>query len=304
MLKLESVASFVSVVETGSIAGAARRLGISKSVVSERLSELEKVLSTQLIRRTTRKLSPTQDGHHFYARAKQILRDVDNATTEVASRRDTLVGPLRISAPVSFGSLHLGPALFGLLAKFPSLELTLDLEDRFVDILAEGYDAVVRHGPIDDRRLIVKRLAVSRRLLVASPGYLRQHGQPGAVHELAQHRGIIYSNRGASDWRFRVARKWVTVHPNVALRVNNGLLMRDAAISGLGITLLATFLLKDPLRDRTLRVIDVGAEAEGATIFVAYPQDLRASAKIRALTACLREAFGDPPHWELGSFAS
>ena len=83
-----------------------------------------------------------------------------------------------------------------------------------------------------------------------------------------------------------------------------GLLMRDAAISGLGITLLATFLLKDPLRDRTLRVIDVGAEAEGATIFVAYPQDLRASAKIRALTACLREAFGDPPHWELGSFGS
>src|SRR5215472_12029916 len=304
MLKLESVASFVSIVETGSIAGAARRLGISKSVVSERLSELEGLLGTRLIRRTTRRVSPTQDGHHFYGRAKQILRDVDNATAEVASRRESLVGALRISAPVSFGSLHLGPALFGLLAKFPSLELTLDLEDRFVDVLAEGYDAVVRHGPIDDRRLIVKRLAVSRRLLVASPGYLRQHGQPGAVHELAQHRGIIYSNRGASDWRFRVARKWVTVHPNVALRVNNGLLMRDAAISGLGITLLATFLLSDPLRDRTLRVIDVGAEAEGATIFVAYPQDLRASAKIRALTACLREAFGDPPYWDLRSSPS
>jgi DNA-binding transcriptional LysR family regulator len=304
MLKLESVVSFVSVVESGSMAGAARRLGISKSVVSERLAELEKVLGTQLIRRTTRKLSPTQDGHHFYGRAKRILRDLDNATAEVASRRDTLVGPLRISAPVSFGSLHLGPALFGLLAKFPSLELTLDLEDRFIDVMAEGYDAVVRHGPVDDRRLIVKRLAVSRRLLVASPDYLRRHGQPSTLHELARHRGIIYSNRGASDWRFRVAGKWMTVHPSIALRVNNGLVMRDAAISGLGITLLATFLLKDPLHDRTLRVIDVGAEAEGATVFVAYPQDLRASAKIRALVGCLRQAFGHPPYWDRGSSAS
>ena len=304
MLKLESVASFVSVVETGSIAGAGRRLGISKSAVSERLSELEKVLGAQLIRRTTRKLAPTQDGHHFYARAKQILRDVESATAEVASRRETLVGALRISAPVSFGSLHLGPALFGLLAKFPRLELTIDLEDRFVDVISEGYDAAVRHGPVDDRRLIVKRLAVSRRLLVAAPDYLKRHGPPSALDELARHRAIIHSNRGAADWRFRSAGKWVTLRPNVGLRVNNGLLMRDAAVSGLGIALLATFLLKDALRDRALRVIDVGVEPEGATIFVAYPQDLRSSAKIRALTGWLREAFGDPPYWDLDSPAA
>src|SRR6516165_3597646 len=220
MFKLESIASFVSVVETGSVAGAARRLGVSKSVVSERLTELERVLGTKLIRRTTRKLSPTQDGHAFYGRAKQILRDVESAAAEVASRRETLVGPLRISAAVSFGTLHLGPALFGLLAKFPSLELTLDLEDRFVDVMTEGYDAVVRHGPVDDRRLIVKRLAASRRLLVAAPDYLKRHGQPSSLDELARHRAIIHSNRGAADWRFRVAGKWVTLHPNVALRVN------------------------------------------------------------------------------------
>jgi DNA-binding transcriptional LysR family regulator len=304
MFKLESIASFVSVVETGSVAGAARRLGVSKSVVSERLTELERVLGTRLIRRTTRKLSPTQDGHAFYGRAKQILRDVESAAAEVASRRETLVGPLRISAAVSFGTLHLGPALFGLLAKFPGLELTLDLEDRFVDVMTEGYDAVVRHGPVDDRRLIVKRLAASRRLLVAAPDYLKRHGQPSSLDELARHRAIIHSNRGAADWRFRVAGKWVTLHPNVALRVNNGLLMRDAAVAGLGIALLATFLLKDALRDRKLRVIDVGVEPEGATIFVAYPQDLRSSAKIRALTGWLREAFGDPPYWDLDSPAS
>ena len=152
--------------------------------------------------------------------------------------------------------------------------------------------------------MIVKRLAVSARLLVASPDYLRQHGKPSDLPELARHRGIIYSNRGASDWRFRAAGKWMTLLPDVALRVNNGVLMRDAAISGLGIALLATFLLKGPLRDRTLRVIDVGAEPEGATIFVAYPQDMRASAKIRALTGWLKQAFGDPPYWDLGSTSS
>jgi DNA-binding transcriptional LysR family regulator len=301
MLKLESVAAFVSILETGSIAGAARRLEISKSVVSERLTDLERVLGAKLIRRTTRKLSATQDGHAFYGRARQILRDVAEAAAEVANRRETLAGPLRISAPVGFGSLHLGPALFGVLAKFPGLELTLELDDRFVDVIAEGYDAVIRHGPVDDGRLIVKRLAASKRALVASPDYLKRHGQPRALQELARHRGIIYSHRGASDWRFRVAGKWATVHPQAALRVNNGLLMRDAAIAGLGIALLATFYLKAALRDRMLRVIDVGAEPEGATIFMAYPQDLRTSVKIRTLTTWLKQAFGDPPYWGLDS---
>jgi DNA-binding transcriptional LysR family regulator len=298
MLKLESVAAFVSVVEAGSIAGAARRLGISKSVVSERLTELERVLGAKFIQRTTRRLSLTQDGSAFYGRARQILRDVDSAAAEVAKRRGTLMGPLRISAPVSFGNLHLGPALFGLLAKYPDVELTLDLDDRFVDVLAEGYDAVVRHGPLDDKRLIVKRLAASRRVLVASPDYFKRYGKPTSLEELERHRAVIYTNRGASDWRFRVGRKLVTVSPTAALRVNNGLLMRDAAIAGLAIALLPTFFLETPLKNQTLKVIDVGAEPEGATVFVAYPEDLRSSEKIRTLTTWLRQAFGDPPYWD------
>jgi DNA-binding transcriptional LysR family regulator len=298
MLKLESVAAFVSVIESGSIVGAARRLGVSKSVVSERLTELERVLGTKVMRRTTRKLTATEEGRAFFIRAKAILRSVEDATAEVASRRESLAGPLRVSAPVSFGMLHLGPALFGMLAKFPDLELTLELDDRFVDVIAEGFDAAVRHGPVDDKRLIVKRLASGPRMLVASPDYLRRHGEPRTPHELAGHRGIIYSNRGASDWRFRCGGKWVTVQPNATLRVNNGIVMRDAAIAGLGIALLAPFILKEPLREKTLRLVDVGAEPQGATVFVAYPQDLRASPKIRALITCLREAFGDPPYWQ------
>jgi DNA-binding transcriptional LysR family regulator len=301
MLKLEYIQAFASIAETGSITGAARRLAISKSVVSERLTELERVLGTKLVRRTTRTLSLTDDGSTFYDRAKQILRDVDRAASELAERRGTLTGPLRISAPVSFGSLHLGPALFGFLAKNPGIEVTLELDDRFVDILGEGYDAIVRHGPVDDDRIIVKRLSASRRVLVASADYLKRSGKPASLEELAQHRGIIYGNRGAADWRFRVGRQFAIARPEVALRVNNGLLMRDAAVAGLGIALLPTFLLEIPLRKRTLKVLDIGAEAEGATIYIAYPEHLRSSGKIRALTAWLRQSFGNPAYWDAES---
>jgi DNA-binding transcriptional LysR family regulator len=301
MLKLESIAAFSAIAEAGSITGAARRLALSKSVVSERLTELERVVGTKLVRRTTRSLSLTDDGKAFYARAKQIMRDVENAASELTERRGTLAGPLRISAPVSFGTLHLGQALFGFLARHPGIELTLELEDRFVDILGEGYDAIVRHGPVDDDRIIVKRLSASRRVLVASADYLKRYGNPGSLQDLGQHRGIIYGNRGAADWRFRVGRKWVIARPQVALRVNNGLLMRDAAVAGLGIALLATFLLETPLKKRTLKILDVGAEAEGATIYIAYPEHLRSSAKIRALTASLQQSFGDPPYWDADS---
>ncbi len=298
MLKLESIAAFSAIAEAGSITDAARRLALSKSVVSERLTELERILGATLVRRTTRSLSMTDEGKVFYERAKQILRDVENAASELTERRGVLTGPLRISAPVSFGTLHLGQALFGFVARHPGIELTLELDDRFVDIHGGGYDAIVRHGPVDDDRIIVKRLSASRRVLVASADYLKKSGHPNSLQELGQHRGIIYGNRGAADWRFRVGHKWVIVRPQVTLRVNNGLLMRDAAVAGLGIALLATFLLETPLKKPTLKVLDIGAEAEGATIYIAYPEHLRSSGKIRALTAWLRQSIGEPAYWD------
>jgi DNA-binding transcriptional LysR family regulator len=301
MLKLESVAAFAAIAASASFTAAARRLAVSKSVVSERLAELERVLGAKLVQRTTRRVALTEDGSAFYERARRILREVELASSELAERRGALAGPLRISAPVSFGTLHLGSALFGFLAKNPAVELTLELEDRFVDLLNEGFDAVVRHGPVADKRVIVKRLASSRRVLVASPAYLKRWGKPSSLQDLKQHRGIIYSYRGSTDWRFRAGRRFATVQPHIALRVNNGLLMRDAAIAGLGIALLATFLLEAPLADRILKVVDVGAEAEGAMIYLGYPEYLRSSVKIRALTAWLRGAFGDPAYWDKAS---
>jgi DNA-binding transcriptional LysR family regulator len=288
MLKLEIMQAFAAIAEGGSLTIAARRLGLSKSVISERLTELERVLDAKLIHRTTRKLSLTEDGKVFYERARGILRDVESAAAELSGRRESVAGPLRISAPVGFGCLHLGPALFGFLGANPRIELTLELDDRFVNMLSEGYDAVIRHGPVDDKRIIVKKLAMTRRVLVASPEYLKRFGTPNTLAELEQHRGVIYSYRGPADWRFRAGRKFVTVSPQIVLRVNNGVLMRDAAAAGLGIALLPTFFLQD---SRALRVLEVGAEAEGAVIYIAYPEHLRSAAKIRALTAWLQKSF-------------
>src|SRR5262249_13660393 len=233
MLKLDLVAAFIAVAEARSISEASRRMGLSKSVVSERLSELERNLGTKLLHRTTRKLSLTEDGDTFLARSRRILREVTDATAEMGQRRGELVGPLRIAAPVSFGALHLGPALYAFLARHPKIEMTLDVDDRLVNMAADGYDAVGRHGPVVDEHVIVKRLAPSRRFLVAAPAYIDRFGRPQTVDELRRHRGIVYTNRGPGDWRFRVSRRFVTVRPDtVALRVNNGLLMRDAAVAG------------------------------------------------------------------------
>jgi DNA-binding transcriptional LysR family regulator len=297
MLKLDSLLSFVTIVEAGSISEAARRLQLSKSVASERLSELESNVGATLVHRSTRKLALTEDGIAFLERAKRILHEVSEATAEISERHGELIGPLRISAPVSFGILHLAPALNSFLRQNPRIELSLDLDDRFVGA-TDGFDAIIRHGPLPDNRWIAKRFAPSKRMLVASPDYLKRGGTPQSTTDLQKHRGIIYSHRGVSDWRFRQSGRWSVVRPGTIMRVNNGIIMRDAALEGLGIALLATFIFHDLLTSGRLRVVDVGAEAEPATIFIAYPNDRRVSAKVLALIAHLRAAFGTPPLWE------
>ena len=296
-MKLDGVAALVAVAEAGSISDAARQLGLSKSVVSERLSELERSLGASLLQRTTRKSTFTEDGLAFLERARRIVREANDARDEIAERKGELLGPLRVAAPVSFGTLHLGRALYPFLQENPGIRLTLDLDDRFVDAAADGYDAVIRHSLVADARLVVRKLASSRRFLVASPAYLKAHGTPKSVSALEAHSAILYSNREA-DWRFKGSRGAVVVRPARSMRVNNGLIMRDAALAGIGITLLPTFLIRPELDSGALRVVKVGVEAQSAEIHVAYPTARRASAKVRALIECLRAAFGDPPYWD------
>lgn len=298
MIRIEGIAAFIAVVEGGSISEAARRLRLSKSVVSERLAELEKSLGGTLLRRTTRKLTMTEDGVAFLDRARRIIREIDDAAADMAERRGALAGPLRIAAPVTFGRLHLGPALYPFLARNPGIELTLDIDDRRVDLSSGGYDAAVRHGPIVDSRMIVWKLAPSRRLLTASPAYVARHGIPATLAELEGHRGIFYTNRGVADWRFQTPEGAAVVRARLALGMNNGDMMRDAAIAGLGIALLPTFIAGPAIRDGVLVEIDVGFRPEGEFIYMAHAGGSAPTARLRAVAEHLRRAFGDPPYWD------
>ncbi|WP_267551414.1 LysR family transcriptional regulator [Rhizobium rhizogenes] len=300
MLKIDGIVTFVAVAEAGSISEAARRLRLSKSVVSERLSEMEKALGATLLHRTTRKLTLTEDGAAFLERATRIAQEVREAAADLAERRGTLMGPLRIAAPVTFGRMHLGPALYPFLSDHPDIELTLDLDDRRVDPSSDGYDAIIRHGLIADSRLVAWKLASSRRLLVASPGYLKRHGRPASLSDLENHRGIFYTNRGVADWRFQGADGAVVIRGRLALGVNNGDVLHDAAIAGLGIALLPTFIVGPSVGEGRLVEIDIGHRPEPEFIFMAHPEGRNPSAKLRAIAEHLKKAFGDPPYWDRG----
>lgn len=297
MMKLEGMAAFVAVADAGSISEAARRLGLAKSVVSERVAELERLLGASLMQRTTRKLTLTVEGELFLRRARRIIGETAEAQAEITERRGSLGGPLRLAGPIGFGMLHLGRMLNGFLALHPAIELSLDLDDRFIDPAAEGYDAVIRHGPVQDTRLIAKRLATSRRLLVAAPCYLERHGIPASLEELRQSSAILYANR-AADWPFRADEGETVLRPRARLRVNNGIVMRDAALAGLGIALLPTFFTHEHLASGALRQVEVGAEAESAELHVAYVRNRTASAKVAALTDWLRAEIGAPAYWD------
>ncbi|MES2942323.1 MAG: LysR family transcriptional regulator [Pseudomonadota bacterium] len=299
MLKLDGISSFVAIAETGSFSAAARRLKVSKSVVSERLAELEHSLGASLLHRTTRKSSLTEDGAAFLERAILIVREVEEAAAEISERRGQLTGPMRLSAPVTFGRMHLGPALYPFLARYPGISLTLELDDRRVDAAAEGFDAVVRHGVLADSRLVAWQLASSQRLLVASPAYLKQYGSPQSLEDLENHRAIYYSNRGLADWRFPDVRAGSYIRPVAALSVNNGDMMRDAALAGLGLALLPSFIVFAEIKAGSLKRVDIGWEPEQESIYVAHPEGRKASAKLRAFVASLREVFGDPPYWQV-----
>ncbi|MBY5784656.1 MULTISPECIES: LysR family transcriptional regulator [Rhizobium] len=298
MIRIEGIAAFVAVVEAGSVSEAARRLRLSKSVVSERLAELEKSLGGMLLHRTTRKLTLTEDGTVFLGRAARIVREIEEAAADMAERRGTLSGPIRIAAPVTFGRMHLGPALYPFLAEHPEIELTLDIDDRRVDAASDGYDAIIRNGPIADSRLVAWKLAHSRRLLCASPDYLARQGMPSSLADLNSHRGIFYTNRGVADWRFQTPDGAIVVRAKLALGINNGDMLRDAAIAGLGIALLPAFIAGPAIREGRLAEVDIGHRPEAEFIYMAHPEGRNPSAKLRAIADHLKTSFGDPPYWD------
>ncbi len=289
MSELEELRSFVEVVRSGGFSQAARRLGISKSMVSRRVANLEASLGTRLLSRTTRGVSPTDAGHDFSARAEQILADYEEARDHAASQGGEVIGRLRLSMPHSFGLRHLAPLLAELACAHPRLELDVSFSDRRVDLIGENFDAAIRIGELADSSLVARRIAPSRGLLVASPAYLDRAGRPTSPRDLAQHNCLIYSTSSVPDWQFRDGQKLVSVHPVGRFRSDSGEALLQWAEAGLGIAYLPTFILGDAVEAGRLErlLCDYATMEHG--IYILRPAGTYVSGKLRLLTDFLAE---------------
>ncbi|MBV5335683.1 LysR family transcriptional regulator, partial [bacterium] len=194
MDKLDDMLAFIKVVDARSFTAAADRLGLSKSVVSRRIAELEDRLGARLLNRTTRRLSPTEVGQAFYERCTRIVSDLDEAERAVGDLHGAPRGRLRLNAPVSFGRLHLAAAIVAFVERHPAIEIDIELNDRYVDLLEDGYDLAVRIGRLRDSSLVARKLAPCRRVMVASPAYLERFGAPQIPEDLARHNCLLYTN--------------------------------------------------------------------------------------------------------------
>jgi DNA-binding transcriptional LysR family regulator len=296
MDKFQEMASFVAVVEAGSFVGAADATGLSKAAVSRHVAELEQRLGARLLHRTTRRLSLTDDGQLFFTRAKEMLAAIDEAESEISSRSGEPSGLLRINAPLTFGVLHLAP-LWGRFAQlYPKVSLDIELSDRVVDLVEEGYDLAVRITNLPNSQLVSRRLASTRMVACASPPYLALHGTPTHPRDLAQHEVISYSYWAArNEWTFTAPDdSLVTVRTHARIHANNGDTCRAAALDHQGIILQPDFLVADDLRRGDLVELLPTYRAMTLGIHAVYPSRKHLPIKTRRLVDFLVEAFAAP----------
>jgi DNA-binding transcriptional LysR family regulator len=301
MGRFNQLETFVRVVESGSFSGAAERLQVAKSVVSRRLTDLEERLGARLLNRTTRRLSLTEGGQQLYERAVRLLMEMDEAEQALTSGTNALHGRLRVAAPLSFGILHLAPAVDEFLTAHPELELDLDLNDRRVNLVEEGFDMAVRIGRLPDSSLVARRLAPVRMVAVASPDYLRRHGEPRAPEELAGHQGLIYANEpDGQTWPFQDGRGNTRKgRVSARLRANNGDVLLSAAIGGLGIVIAPTFLAYRAIAAGEVRPILTEFAPVSSAAYAVFPSNRYVPARVRAFADALAARFGDTPYWDV-----
>ncbi|SDV48321.1 LysR family transcriptional regulator [Chitinasiproducens palmae] len=292
-MQLEDLRLFVATVDAGSFTAAAEKLGLSKQYVSRRTMALEAEMGARLLNRTTRRLQATELGMTFYGRAMRILAEVAETQEVMANQGATPRGILRISAPMTFGTMHLSPRLPEFLRRHPQVQIELDLNDRAVDLVAEGYDMAIRIGILPDSTLIARRICAVRTVCCASPAYLARHAPPTAPDALAEHACLLYGHAKHVEWPFQRDGRRVVVPLRGQLRANNGEVIRDAAIAGLGIAMLPTFIIDEALaRGDLLPVLDGWRVPDGA-VHAVYPQHRQSSRLLQAFVDFLREALDD-----------
>lgn len=287
---------FAAVAETGSLSAAARALRISPAMVSKRLQRLEARLGVRLVHRTTRRLALTDAGARFRDDLSGISAALAEAEAQVTGARNAPAGPLRVSAPTSFGRLHVAPHLGAFLATYPDIDLRFDLSDHFVDLLGERIDCAIRIARDVPGTVVAHRLGRSRRVLCAAPAYLDQRGRPVAIGDLAGHR--LLAADGQMPWRLVGNGKTIAIERTSHVRTNSSEMVRELALAGVGIALRSLWDVGDALRDG--RLVRVLAEWEGSAEVGIYAVHLRrpaVPAAVGAFVAFLRETI-DPAGWQ------
>ncbi len=296
--KLNEMQAFVTVADTGSMSEAARQLGAAKSMVSQRMAQLEKRLGSTLLERG-RQARLTESGEVFYRYCQRILAEVDEAEEAVQAFGASVSGTLRLAAPMAFSVRYLAPVLADFAARYPQLRLDVEVDDRRVNLHEERYDAAIRIGELPDSSLVAKTITANRHIICASPAYLAAHGTPQTPQELARHFAIHYVNREPhGTWTLPVNAGLESFRVRGRMRTNSGHQLMAAARAGLGLTILPTFLAAPDIVSGELVEVLAPHAPRGGNISMVYRRSQRASPKLQALADFLGERLGNPPPWE------
>ncbi|MCB5185822.1 LysR family transcriptional regulator [Methylobacillus gramineus] len=288
MSQLDEMRIYAEVVKRGNFTVAAHQLGISKQLVSRRVMDLEQRLGARLLNRTTRKLSPTELGKVFFERCLEILLQVTEAEQEVSSSSGELRGLLRLSVPVSFASMVLSPALNSFMLQHPKLEVALDVDNRLVDVVGEGYDMVIRITKHPDEGMVARKLADSSLIYCCSPSYIARYGMPELPMQLGMHQCITSR---AGEWVFEQDGETLKIQVHPTLRSNHGEVMCEAAIAGLGITGLPEFYVRKALKSGQLVAVLQEFTGSIGAIYALYPQHRQSSLMVRTFADFLQDWF-------------
>ncbi|HUP29414.1 MAG TPA: LysR substrate-binding domain-containing protein [Usitatibacter sp.] len=299
MQDLERMAIFASVVETKSFSGAARRLGMSKSMVSKQITQLEKSLGTRLLNRTTRAMSLTETGAVFYEHCSRIVQELELAKDAVGQFQEEPRGLLRLSASVAFGTMHIAPALPDFLAAHPQVQIDMEIMDRFVDLADERFDMAIRIASDPGQNLVARRLAAVNRKVCATPEYFARHGVPGTPLDLESHNCLTYTYFNPQDpWRLKGPDGDISVAASGNLRLNDDEALSEAVLKGLGIAVLPTFIIGEHLQAGRLQAVLADYVPPERHIYAVYLPNRHVSPKVRAFIDFLVARFSPKPYWD------
>ncbi|NHN38044.1 LysR family transcriptional regulator [Pseudomaricurvus alcaniphilus] len=296
-MNIEHLKLFVRLAITHNISSAGQELGLSPAVASSYIIKLEEGLGVRLLHRTTRKVSLTEEGKAFLPHAEDVLASVEAARASVGAGSASPRGTLRVAAPASFGRMHLVPAMGGFLARYPDLTVDLRLSDSIIDMVEGGFDIAVRNSELKDSTLIARKLAPDQRIVCAAPDYLARYGEPESPQALQQHQCITLM--GLESWTFETPDGQFTSKVNGSFRTDNGEAVRDACVSGLGITLSSTWSIYQHLqRGELVQILRNYPLVSNTAIWAVYPSSRLLAPKVRAFIDYFAECFGDAPYWD------